>query len=199
MRIRDNFLFDVEGKGGGGEGGDGGGNTVKPETFSREYVTELRNENKTWRTRAQALETETTTARTAAETAQAKAAADIEAATKKATTEATERVTKAEAAANARVIRAEVRAAAVKLGMVDLDAIKMLDTTALKLNAEGDIEGVDALLEATKKAKPYLFGSPSTSSTQKAPDPKPETAKKASEMTDEEFNAAMRNKSWRNK
>lgn len=199
MRIRDNFLYAPEGGPTGEPTGDPTDKTPPATTFSAEYVRELRQENATWRTKAQTLTTEAATHRTAAEAATAKAAADIAEATKKATTEAAATVTEAMTKADARVIRSELRTAAVKLGMVDLDALKMLDITSLKTNADGDVEGVDALLDATKKAKAYLFGSPSTSSTQKTPPADQSTPKSALTMTDAEFAAAKASKAWLNK
>lgn len=198
MRFRDSFLFAPEG-GPTGDGGDGSdGKTPPATTFSADYVRELRQENATWRTKAQTHATEAATAKAASDAAVADAAAKLAAATKEATTKAETAVTEAQTKADTRVIRAEVRAAATKLGMVDLDGLKMLDLTTLKINAEGDVEGVDALLDATKKAKPYLFGAASTSNTKTPPDNKQQTgAKHARDMTDAEFEAARKAHGWR--
>ena len=93
----------------------------------------------------------------------------------KAQQEAEARVAEAQSAASARIIRAEMKAAALKAGMVDLDGLKMLDLGAIKLNDQGEVEGADAILEAARKAKPYLFGAVSTSST--SPSPRNEPAR----------------------
>lgn len=93
--------------------------------------------------------------------------------------------------ADERVLRSELKAAALKAGMVDLDGLKLADLSKVKLQENGDIEGADALMEEMKKAKPYLFGKPgsSTSSTDDPP-PKGDTkAKSAKEMTPEEHKA----------
>jgi hypothetical protein len=152
----------------GVDGGDTGGNSTPPaptaskETFSREYVSELRDEAKSYRLKAAEKDT-------ALATAQARIA-ELEAGTKDA-------LTKAEQAANDRVLRAELKAVAAKHGVVDVsDALKVLDLSGVKLDENGDVVGADELFEAAKKAKPYLFAAVSTSSTQKAPpagDPKP--------------------------
>lgn len=163
-----------------GDGDKGGGGEPKPpkagaEVFTREYVHELREENKTWRTK----NSEAETARKAAED---KAAA--------AETASNERIKEANSAADKRVIRAELKAAAVKAGMIDLDALALADLSKCKLNDKGEVEGADELMEALQKGKPYLFADPSTSSTNKPP-PKGETKPKmATEMTDEEYAAA---------
>jgi hypothetical protein len=148
----------------------------EPETFSKDYVRELREENKGWRLKASELEKERDTHKTAAEAA---------------ATTATEREKAANTAADQRVIRAEMKAAAVKAGMVDLDGLKLADLSTVKLNDQGEVEGADALLEALKKAKPYLFGSTqNTSNPAKPPDPKNPVPKKAAEMTSEEYATA---------
>lgn len=162
----------------------------EPETFSREYVTELRNENRGWRLkateqeqRAQAATDEAKRVKEEAETAKAAALADAE--TVKTTAQKT---------ADDRIIRAELRTAAVKAGMVDLDGLKLADLSTVKLNDAGEVEGADALMTALKEAKPYLFGEakPGSSNPDSPPSPKPNTAKKASEMTDAEWREAQR-------
>jgi len=170
----------------GGEGGSGGGSQppaaaaapAAAQTFSAEYVRELREENKSWRQKHQDATTEAGNHKTAAE----KAAKDAE-----------DRITAATTAANERVIRAELKAVALKAGMVDLDGLKLADLSAVKLNDQGEVEGADALIEALKTAKPYLFGTAQHSSTPATPPAaKPPAAKKATEMTDAEYAAARK-------
>jgi hypothetical protein len=156
-------------------GGGGGGNPPQPETFSKDYVRELREENKGWRLKASEAETAAKAAKDAATAAEAAAAAK--------TAEVT-------SAADQRVIRAELKAAALKAGMVDLDGLKLADLSTVKLNADGEVEGADALMDAMKKAKPYLFGPPSSSNGGKPPPPTPPATKKAADMTDAEYKAA---------
>ena len=169
------YMEQAGGDGGGGGGGDGGKKPVQqPETFSREYVHELREENKSWRQKHQ----EADTARKSAEDAKAAAEKERDAKGKEAQT-----------AADQRVIRAELKAAAIKAGMVDLDGLKLADLSKVKLNAEGEVEGAEDLMEAMKKSKPYLFAS-SSSSTGKPPKKDDEKPKSATEMTDAEWKAA---------
>lgn len=169
-----------------GGGGGGGGNPPPPaggnpddnrEHFSREYVKELREENKGWRLKATQLEKERDDHKTAAE----KAAQDADGKIKEANT-----------AAEQRVIRAELKAEALKAGMVDLDGLKLADLSKIKINEAGEVEGATELMEELKKAKPYLFGTQSSSTPNTPPNPKPPAAKKATEMTDAEYAAARK-------
>lgn len=166
------------------EPGVGGGPAAtpanaQPQTFSLEYVQELRAENKAWRLKHQdatGASKEATDKLTAAEAA------------------ANERVSKAEQAANDRVLRAELKAIAKGHGVVDVtDALKVLDLSAVKLDADGNVVGADELFEAAKKAKPYLFGTGNTTNTntKKPPvdDGKPVDARK---QTQAEYEASKR-------
>jgi hypothetical protein len=147
----------------------------EPETFSRDYVKELRHENASYRTRAQEA---------------ARAAEEAKLAAEKATKDAEDRVTSATQAANERIIRAELKAAALKAGMVDLDGLKLADLSKVKLNDEtGEVEGADELMAAMKEAKPYLFGTGSTTNLDKTPPKDPPKAKTAQDMTPEEWKA----------
>jgi hypothetical protein len=146
-----------------------------PETFSKDYVHELREENKATRLK---LEAESTRAK-AAEEQREKDRVDADA-----------KVKATNSAADARVIRAELKALAVAAGMVDLDGLKLADLTTVKINKDGEVEGAAELMEALKKAKPYLFGTATTSSTTKPPTSEKPKLKLATEMNDEEYAAA---------
>ncbi len=151
--------------------------TPPPEVFSKEYVKELRAENSGWRLKAK----EHADARDAAE-ASAKAASEA----------AEAKVGEVSKAAEQRIIRAELKAYAIKAGIVDLDGLKLVDLSAVKLDDNGEVDGADALIESLKKAKPYLFGTPASSTTQPAPSKDPPPAKKATELTAEEYAAAKK-------
>jgi len=149
----------------------------EPETFSKDYVRELRAESSGYRLKAKEQED----ARKAAE--------DV---AKAATEAADARITEATNVANQRIIRAELKAVAIKAGIVDLDGLKLVDLANVKLNDAGEVEGADALIEGLKTAKPYLFGAPSSSSTSTPPSNTPPSTKKATEMSKEEYDAARR-------
>lgn len=159
--------------------GDGGTETpppaksTPPEMFTKEYVHELRTESASNRIARQEAERKLTAAeeaKTLAETA------------------ANEKVTAATQAANERILRAELKASALKAGMVDLDGLKLADLSKVKLNDAGEVEGAETLMEELKKAKPYLFGSTTTTSNEgKTPAKKENEPKKATEMTKQEY------------
>lgn len=172
--------FSVEDPNGGGGGGGGGGNPqggsggADRSTFSREYVSELREEAKTWRLKFQERDGQFNE--------MSKKLTDTEAAHKTALTDADTR-------ANQRVMRAELKAHAVKAGLVDMEALELLDLSSVKFNDKGELEGVDELFEAAKKAKPYLFGSQNTGSTEKKPPPAENTPKDVRKLTAAEYEA----------
>lgn len=56
-----------------------------------------------------------------------------------------------------RMIRGELKTEALRAGLVDVDALKMFDTSGLQVSEDGDVEGIGALVTAMKKKKPYLF------------------------------------------
>ncbi len=58
---------------------------------------------------------------------------------------------------DARLIRSELRTAAVKSGIIDIDALKLVDLTGLTVQADGNIEGADDAIASLKTTKPYLF------------------------------------------
>lgn len=74
--------------------------------------------------------------------------------------------------------------------MIDLDGLKLIDPSKVKLGADGEVEGAPALMAHLKKAKPWLFGSPSLSSTSMPPPVQASRQRMATEMTDAEYRAA---------
>lgn len=132
-------------------------------TFSLEYVQELRAENAKYRT----------SAKEAAKTAE-QAKADAE----KVKTEADARVAQTVSAADQRIIWAELKAEAIKAGMVDLDGLKLADLSAVKLDEKGEVVGALELMTSLKEAKPYLFSAPiDTTTTTNTKPPQKEAAK----------------------
>jgi hypothetical protein len=92
--------------------------------------------------------------------------------------------------AESRLIRAELKAEAMRAGIVDLDGLKLLDHSAAKLNANGDVEGAGSMVAQLKRDKPWLFGGSSSSSPATPPPAQPPRQKRAMEMTDAEYRAA---------
>lgn len=96
-----------------------------------------------------------------------------------------------EAQGRARLIQTELRHAAERAGMVDLDGLKLIDPAAVKLGPAGEVEGAAALMAELKQRKPWLFGAAaSSSSTAAAPGSEPPAAKPAMQMSEAEWRAA---------
>jgi hypothetical protein len=90
----------------------------------------------------------------------------------------------------ARLTRAQLKAEAIRAGMVDLDGLKLIDLSEVKLDVDGEIEGAPALMARLKKAKPWLFSATSLSSTAIPPPVQALRQKLATEMTDAEYRIA---------
>jgi hypothetical protein len=89
-----------------------------------------------------------------------------------------------------RLVRSEMKAEAIRAGMIDLDGLKLLDLSGTKLNDRGEVDCAAALMDRLKREKPWLFGGNSSSSTSSLPPPKPPRQKTAMEMTEAEYRAA---------
>lgn len=140
------------------------------EKFSAEYVKELRQENERYR-------------KAAKENGDAAAAAE---------TAASAKIAEAQAAAEKRIIASELKAVAIKAGIVDLDGLKLADLSSVKLDDKGELVGGEDLIKSLKEAKPYLFKEASTTHKDTPPPKNDDKPKKATEMTPEEYNAAKR-------
>lgn len=103
-----------------------------------------------------------------------------------------ERVAALEARLRQRLMRADLKAHAVRAGMVDLDGLKLVDTSSLTLNDQDEVDGAETLMASLRRAKPWLFGAAhhSTSSAAPAPPAQPPRARLATEMTDAEWQAS---------
>ena len=93
-------------------------------------------------------------------------------------------------AARARIIRAELKAEAIRAGMIDLDGLKLIEPASIKLDDNGEVEGAGALMSKLKRDKPWLFGAHSSSSRATPPQAQPPRQKHATEMTAAEYRAA---------
>jgi hypothetical protein len=91
-----------------------------------------------------------------------------------------------------RLVHAELKAEAVRAGMVDLDGLRLIDLPALKLNERGEVVGAATLMQELRKSKPWLFGGAgqSSSSPSSPPPALPSKQKLATEMTDAEYRVA---------
>jgi hypothetical protein len=91
---------------------------------------------------------------------------------------------------DARIVKAELKVEAVRAGMIDLDGLKLIELSSLKLNDKGEVDGASELMVQLKRAKPWLFGRGFTSSSANTPPAQPPRQKLASEMTVEEYREA---------
>ena len=90
--------------------------------------------------------------------------------------------------AQARVVQAELKAEAVRAGMIDLDGLKLIDAAEVRLTEAGEIEDAQGLLGRLKRAKPWLFGGGASSSVAaNPPRPEPPRPRHANELSQEEW------------
>ena len=71
---------------------------------------------------------------------------------------ADDEVSKLHAQYQARLMAAGLRTEAAKAGMIDLDGLKLIDTSSVVLDADDKIVGGRKLMEDLRRDKPWLFG-----------------------------------------
>jgi hypothetical protein len=91
---------------------------------------------------------------------------------------------------NSRLIFSELKAEAVRAGIIDLDGLKLLDLTKARMADDGKVPGANEMIESLKQRKPWLFQATSSSTAMSAPTAQPIVQKRATEMTDAEYRAA---------
>ncbi len=101
-----------------------------------------------------------------------------------------QRLAALEAQSRERLIRAELKAEAVRAGMVDLDGLKLVDTSEITVDEAGEVQGAAALMQSLRRAKPWLFSGASASSVATPPPAQSPRARRAADMTTEEWLAA---------
>ncbi len=95
----------------------------------------------------------------------------------------------------AALLRAGLRAEAMRAGMVDLDGLKLVDTSDVAVDEHGEVTGAATLMASVKRAKPWLFGlsggaAGSSSSAASAPPAQPPKPRRAPDMTYDEWQTA---------
>jgi hypothetical protein len=88
------------------------------------------------------------------------------------------------------LLRAELKVEAVRAGMIDLDGLKLVDTTGLSLGENGEIEGGRSVMQKLRRSKPWLFGQASSSNPGLPPPALAPAAKSATDMSLDEWRAA---------
>ncbi|MCB8881694.1 hypothetical protein ACELLULO517_15710 [Acidisoma cellulosilytica] len=153
-------------------------------TFTLEYVKSLRAEAKANREEAATFKTKLAEI----ETMTAAQKADAEAALAK----SDKRFSDFQKALSDKAIRSEVKLGAKEHGLIDVDLLKVLDTSGFKVDEDGEVVAPEGFWDALKTTKPHFFQvtgaqTGTTSNTRGAPPPAKLSGKKASELSDEEF------------
>ncbi len=89
-----------------------------------------------------------------------------------------------------RLITANLQTEAVRAGMIDLDGLKLLDLSGVRLDENDKVVGGRKIMADLRRDKPWLFGVASTSSAATAPASQPVRQKTAMDMTEAEYTAA---------
>ena len=188
------FSADVEGSGGGTPPTHPKPEVsgTEPQTFSVDYVRELRAENKGYRLKAAELERAANDAKTAAE----RAMADAKTASDKAAKDAADSIAAHTSKANERLIRAEIRAGAAAAGLAHSDFIRLLDTSAVKVGEDGEVQVPEGFWADAKAKLPHLFAATgadrgTTSNPAPAPKPTPAAGKRAEDLSDADYAAEL--------
>ena len=92
--------------------------------------------------------------------------------------------------AKERVMHAELKTEAVRVGIVDLDGLKLLDATKAEFTSEGQLANAAQLIAQLKHSKPWLFSAASSSSAANPPPAQSSRHKMAIDMTDQEYKEA---------
>ena len=90
----------------------------------------------------------------------------------------------------ARLIKAELKSEALRAGIVDLDGLRLADTSGLKVEQDGAVFGAAAAISELRRRKPWLFSAGSSSSVAAAPLAQQPAQKTALQMTEQEYRAA---------
>ncbi len=89
-----------------------------------------------------------------------------------------------------RLAIADLKLHAIRAGMIDLDGIKLIDQSQIRLTEAGEVDGADRLMTNLRRDKPWLFQAVTTSTLAPAPPVTSPTAKRATEMTHAEWQSA---------
>ncbi len=162
-----------------------------PEVYSTDFVRAALAERDALKASVAATESKAAEARAAAD----KVADEARTASEKAVREAEANVTRASKALDDRLIRAEVKATAVEAGLAHPDFLKLVDTSAAKVNADGDVVLPEGFWAKVKADLPHLFQATgadrgTTSQTRSTPKPAAAAVKHVRDMTPEEATAA---------
>jgi hypothetical protein len=94
------------------------------------------------------------------------------------------------ALADRRLMQAELKAEALKSGIIDLDGLKLVDPSDVTIGKDGEVRGADSAIARLRHGKPWLFKDANSSSLAVAPASAPTRNKMATEMTLDEWRIA---------
>ena len=92
--------------------------------------------------------------------------------------------------ADKRLIQVELKAEAIKAGMVDLDGLKLISPGDVTVDEHGNVRGAGSVIGRLRRDKPWLFPAQNSSSSAGVPAHSPTRPKLATEMTLDEWRAA---------
>jgi len=90
----------------------------------------------------------------------------------------------------AQLLNAELRAEAIRAGMIDLDGLKLVDTGEMVVADDGRVDGAAEMMKGLRARKPWLFGERHSSSPGTPPPVRPAERKLATQMSYEEWRSA---------
>jgi hypothetical protein len=90
----------------------------------------------------------------------------------------------------ARLIMSELKSEALRAGIVDLDGLRLADTSGVKVEQDGVVSGAATAIAELRRRKAWLFGAGSSSSAAAVPVAQQPAQKSALQMTEQEYRAA---------
>ena len=96
----------------------------------------------------------------------------------------------ARASADRQLVHLELKAEALKSGMVDLDGLKLIEHGDVSIDENGQVHGAASVMARMRRAKPWLFTPASSSSAAGVPVNAPGRPKLATEMSLDEWRVA---------
>ena len=90
----------------------------------------------------------------------------------------------------AKLVQSELKAEALRAGMVDLDGLKLVDPAALVPGPDGEFHDAALIIAQLRRDKPWLFGAANSGSNAVAPAATITRRKLATEMSLDEWRSA---------
>ena len=92
--------------------------------------------------------------------------------------------------ATTRLIQSELKSEAIRLGILDLDCLKLIETASLKPGEDGAVPEAAVAVARLKRDKPWMFNQSNSSHPAAPPAPEPPQPKTARQMTHDEWRTA---------